>query len=232
MIRVSHLTKSFNHRPVLRDLNFQAQAGEIIALLGPNGAGKTTFLRILATLMRPTAGEVAIAGFILPGQSVEARRRIGVVLHQPQVYGSLTAEENLRFYGRLYQIPKLEERIRELLAWTGLDRRSREPTAIFSRGMLQRLAIARASLHNPPIYLFDEPHTGLDPDASARLEKLIISLAGGGALVVFTSHELDRAANLATRFDVLHQGHIRASCSLLELPGGSLDVFYRGATSA
>jgi heme exporter protein A len=227
LIRVARLTKSFGLRTVLREVYFQAQPGEIIALLGANGAGKTTLLRILATLTHATRGEVRVAGYSLPAQAVEARRYVGVVLHQPLVYDSLTAEENLRYYGRLYGVAHLEARIDELLDQVGLSARRRDRTAIFSRGMLQRLAIARAALHNPPIYLLDEPHSGLDPEACTRLESILSVLAARGALVIFTTHELERAEMLAARFDVLHQGRIAASCSRAGLPGGGLAAFYR-----
>ena len=230
MIQVSRLSKTFGLRTVLRDVNFQAQPGQIIALLGANGAGKTTLLRILATLTHPTRGDVHVAGWHLPEQAVEARRQVGVVLHQPLVYPSLTAEENLRYYGRLYQVPQLEQRIAEQLERVGLTPRRRDRVSIFSRGMLQRLAIARASLHNPAVYLLDEPHTGLDPEACDRLEAILTGLTGQGALVIFTTHELERAGVLAERFDVLHQGRIAASCLRADLPGGSLAAFYREVT--
>ena len=227
MIRALHLSKSFNLQPVLFDLNFEAKPGEVIALLGANGAGKTTFIRILASLTRPSRGEITLAGFNLPDQAIEARRQVGVVLHQPPVYAHLTAEENLRFYGRLFRVENLEMRIDEMLDLAGLSRRRKERTAIYSRGMLQRLAIARAALHNPPIYLLDEPQSGLDPDASARLEELIQRLAGRGALVLFTTHELQRASAIATRFDILHHGKIAASRLRCDMATGGLEDFYR-----
>ena len=232
LITVAHLTKSFGLRTVLRDVQFQAQPGEMIALLGANGAGKTTLLRILATLTHATRGEVLVAGCSLPSQAVEARRYVGVVLHQPLVYASLTAEENLRYYGRLYRVPRLEERIAELLEQVALTPRRRDRVAIFSRGMLQRLAIARAALHDPPIYLLDEPHSGLDPQACTRLESILSALSSRGALVIFTTHELERAEMLATRFDVLHQGRIAASAARASLPGGSLAAFYQQVTAS
>jgi len=231
LIQAARLSKSFGLRTVLRDVHFQAQSGEMIALLGANGAGKTTLLRILATLTQPTRGAVSVAGFSLPGEAVEARRYVGVVLHQPLVYASLSAEENLRYYGRLYGVPRLEARIDELLDQVGLSARRRDRAAIFSRGMLQRLAIARAALHDPPIYLLDEPHSGLDPEACVRLESILAALSARGALVIFTTHELERAEVFATRFDVLHQGRIAASCARGDLPDGRLSVFYQEVTA-
>src|SRR5512147_1142713 len=170
MIEVKRLVKRFGLKTVLRNLDFQVGSGEFVALLGPNGAGKTTFLRILASLSRPSLGEVRVAGYALPGEAAAVRRRLGVVSHLPLLYGDLTAEENLRFYGRMYAIARLENRITEMLEQIGLAARRRDLVRTFSRGMQQRLAIARAMLHDPQVLLFDEPYTGLDQEASAMLD--------------------------------------------------------------
>ena len=166
MIEVKKLVKRFGMKAVLRGLDFNVQNGEFVALLGPNGAGKTTFLRILASLSRPSLGQVKVAGFALPAQSAAVRQRLGVVSHMPLLYGDLTAEENLQFYGRMYNIPALNERISEVLDLVGLALRRRDMVRTFSRGMQQRLAIGRAVLHDPDVMFFDEPYTGLDQDAS------------------------------------------------------------------
>src|SRR5512133_3253629 len=123
IIEAHHLVKRFGQKFVLRNLEFTVEQGEFVALLGPNGAGKTTFLRILSSLSRPTLGTVMVAGYSLPNQSAAVRRRLGVVSHLPLVYGDLTAEENLRFYGRMYAIPNLEPRISEVLEMVGLETR-------------------------------------------------------------------------------------------------------------
>ncbi len=170
MIEVRHLVKRFGPKTVLRNLDFHVEQGEFVALLGPNGAGKTTFLRILASLSRPALGEVRIAGYRLPDQSAAVRRRLGVVSHLPLLYGELTAEENLRFYGRMYAVDGLEQRIAAVLDLVGLAPRRRDLVRTFSRGMQQRLAIGRAVLHEPEVLLLDEPHTGLDQDACQMLE--------------------------------------------------------------
>ena len=162
MIRVKKLVKRFGLKTVLRGVDFQAHPGEFVVLLGPNGAGKTTFLRILASLSRPSLGEVSVAGFSLPGQSAAVRRRLGVVSHMPLLYDDLTAEENLQFYGRMYNISSIQARIAEVLELVGLSSRRKDMVRTFSRGMQQRLAIGRAVLHNPDVMLFDEPYTGLD----------------------------------------------------------------------
>jgi len=232
MIEVRKLTKRFGHKTVLRGLDFHVERGEFVALLGPNGAGKTTFLRILASLTRPTLGEVRIAGYLLPSQAGAVRRRMGVVSHLPLLYGDLTAEENLRFYGRMYGVPDLESRIRQVLDLVGLAHRRRDLVRAYSRGMQQRLAIGRAVLHDPDILFFDEPHTGLDQDASQMLDTVLREVASQGRTVVMTSHDLVRSAGLASRFDVLSRGVITASARREVMPMEDLLTFYRQAIQA
>ncbi|GIV65558.1 MAG: ABC transporter ATP-binding protein [Bellilinea sp.] len=229
LIEVRSLVKRFGAKIVLRQLNFHVDAGEFVALLGPNGAGKTTFLRILASLARPSLGEVWVAGFRLPQQAAHVRRRLGVVSHQPLLYGDLSAEENLRFYGRMYAVEDLESRIHEVLELVGLVARRRDLVRTFSRGMQQRLAIGRAILHDPDVLLLDEPHTGLDQDACDMLDGVLRQIAGQGRTVVMTSHDLARVEDLASRFDVLTGGRITASQPANGLPRDGLLAFYRQA---
>jgi heme exporter protein A len=216
----------------LRNLEFQVAQGEFVALLGPNGAGKTTFLRILASLSRPTLGEVTIAGFSLPNQSADVRRRLGVVSHLPLLYGDLSAEENLRFYGRMYSVANLESRIHFVLELVGLESRRRDLVRTFSRGMQQRLAIGRAILHSPSVLLLDEPHTGLDQDACEMLDGVLREVAGQGHTVVMTSHDLARAEDLASRFDVLTRGSIQATTQRTDIQQDGLLAFYRKTLEA
>ncbi|MDD5368104.1 MAG: heme ABC exporter ATP-binding protein CcmA [Anaerolineaceae bacterium] len=232
MIAVRHLIKRFGPKTVLHNLDFQVDSGEFVAILGPNGAGKTTLLRILSSLSRPTLGDVRVAGFSLPGQAAEVRSRLGVVSHLPLLYGDLTAEENLRFYGRMYAIPGLKERIDEVLELIGLAPRRRDLVRTFSRGMQQRLAIGRAVLHDPEVMLFDEPHTGLDQDACAMLDTVLRQVAARGRTVVMTSHDLVRVAELAERFDVLSRGVIQASIHRENLVPDGLLGYYRQALEA
>ncbi len=227
MIQVHHLTKRFGPKTVLRGLDFQASPGEFVAILGPNGAGKTTFLRILASLSRPTFGEVRIGGYALPQQAAAVRRRLGVVSHQPLVYGELTAEENLRFYGRMYSLPDLPARIDAVLELIGLSARRRDLVRTYSRGMQQRLAIGRAVLHEPDVLLLDEPHTGLDQDAAEMLDNVLRSVAQRGHTIVMTSHDLARAAGLAARFDILSHGKFLGSARRADVPADGLLKFYR-----
>jgi heme exporter protein A len=229
IIEVKKLYKRFGLKTVLRNLDFQVEQGEFVALLGPNGAGKTTFLRILASLSRPALGDVRIAGYRLPHQAAAVRRRLGVVSHQSLLYGDLTAEENLRFYARLYAVEVQERRIAEVLELVGLTNRRRDLVRTFSRGMQQRLAIGRAVLHDPDVMLFDEPHTGLDQEASLMLDWVLTEVAARRRTVVMTSHDLARVADLASRFDVLSQGAIVASTPSSALAPDALLSFYRQA---
>ena len=229
MITVRKLIKRFGMKTVLRGLDFEVQPGEFVALLGPNGAGKTTFLRILSSLSRPSLGAVSVAGYRLPDQAAAVRARLGVVSHLPLLYGDLTAEENLRFFGRMYGVSNIEHRITEVLEMVGLASRRRDLVRTFSRGMQQRLAIGRAVFHDPDVMLFDEPYTGLDQDASAMLDDVLRSVAAKGRTVVMTSHDLIHSEELATRFDILSRGVIVASVTHKQLGKSKLLSFYKKA---
>ncbi len=171
MIIVKKLVKRFGPLTVLRELDLEVSSGEFVALLGPNGAGKTTLLRILATLSKPNSGLVKVASYKLPEQAVYVRKQLGVVSHLPMLYGDLTAEENLAFYSRLYNVaPQRREQVLDLV---GLSSRKNDLVRTYSRGMQQRLAIGRAILHSPRILLLDEPHTGLDQEAGEILDKVL-----------------------------------------------------------
>ena len=227
IIEVSRLVKRFGPKVVLRQLDFRVESGEFVALLGPNGAGKTTFLRILSSLSRPTLGSVSVAGYSLPHQAANVRRRLGVVSHLPLLYGDLSAEENLLFYGRMYAVDKLPGRMDEVLEQVGLTNRRRDLVRTFSRGMQQRLAIGRAILHDPEVLLLDEPHTGLDQDACDMLDAALRQVAVRGRTVVMTSHDLSRVEDLASRFDVLARGTIQGSVQRQDIARDGLLGYYR-----
>ncbi len=226
VITASTIIKRFGHKQVLRKLDFSVQQGEFVAFLGPNGAGKTTFLRILASLSKPNFGVVKIAGYQLPIQAAAVRQKLGVVSHQPLLYGDLSAEENLNFYAKLYGVAERGERISQILKMVGLEKRRRDLVRTFSRGMQQRLAIGRSILHDPEVLLLDEPHTGLDQDASNMLDEILTRVATQGRTVVMTSHDLPRVANLASRFDVLARGKIMGSIQAKDMPKHGLLSFY------
>jgi heme exporter protein A len=210
MIEAFGVTKVFGLRPVLRGVDLRVENGMFLTLFGPNGAGKTTFLRILSSLSRPTTGGVRIAGYVLPQQAAEVRSVLGVVSHQPLLYGDLSAEENLRFYARMYALPRetREDRIAEVIEAVGLRKRSRDLVRTFSRGMQQRLAIARAVLHAPPVLLLDEPYTGLDQDAAAILDDVLREVATRGRTVLMTTHNIARGLAMADRVAILSKGKI------------------------
>ncbi len=227
MIKVRKLVKRFGLKTVLKGMDFSVEEGEFVALIGPNGAGKSTFLRILASLTRPTMGAVSVAGFDLPKEAADVRRRLGVVSHLPLLYVDLTAAENLTFYGRMYNLPDVDARTDEVLEMVGLIKRRDDLVRTYSRGMQQRLAIGRAVLHDPSVMLFDEPYTGLDQDASSMLDDVLRTVAARGRTVVMTSHDLARTEDLATRFDVLSRGKIAASATHKDFGTGNLLSFYK-----
>ena len=177
-------------------------------------------------------GRVAIAGCELPRQAAAVRRRLGVVSHNPLLYGDLTAEENLIFYGRMYAVDGLNARIDDVLKIVGLSHRRRDLVRTFSRGMQQRLAIGRAVLHDPEVLLLDEPHTGLDQDACEMLDSVLRQVSSRGRTVVMTSHDLMRVEDLASRFDVLTRGRVQASILRADLSQDGLLAFYRRSLEA
>jgi heme exporter protein A len=211
MIETRALTKHFGRQPVLRGLDLSVAPGEFVALMGPNGAGKTTLLRILASLARPTFGAVRVAGLSLPAQAAEVRRRLGVIAHLPLLYGDLTAEENLRFYARLYDLADAEARLTTLLERVGLAARRRDLVRTFSRGMQQRLAIARGLLHDPEVLLLDEPYTGLDPLGAALLDEVVRERSAQGCTLLMITHDVEHGFALAQRSVILARGQIAAA---------------------
>jgi heme exporter protein A len=232
MIHVKGLVKSFGPTMALRGVNLSVSEDQFVTVVGPNGAGKTTMLRILATLSRPTQGVVQIGGCELPQGAAEVRRHIGLVSHQTLLYGDLSAEENLRFYGRMYNVSDLDARILQVLEQVGLAHRRRDPVRTFSRGMQQRLAIARAVLHHPSLMLLDEPYTGLDQDAAARLEAVMSTVGTEGRTVVMTTHDLERGLAVADRVVILAKGRVAFEANRSELDTAAFKEAYRQHTLA
>lgn len=207
-INVQGLRKSFGSCLALRGIDLNVAKGECISVLGPNGSGKTTLIRILATLSRPSKGQVYIAGFDIRKQSTQIRQQIGVVSHQTFLYEDLSAHENLRFYGKMYAVPNLEKRITEVIDRVELTHLFHNRVGTLSRGMQQRLSIARAILHDPPIMLLDEPETGLDQHATTILRDLLNVSSSGDRTVLMTTHNLALGLALGDRVIILHKGTI------------------------
>jgi heme exporter protein A len=230
MIRVQRLVKNFGAHPVLRGVDLHVQPGEYLVLVGPNGAGKTTLLRLLATLARPTSGEVRVGGWLLPQSADRVRSHLGFVSHQPLLYADLTAEENLRFFARMYALQDASVRIGEVLDLAGLAKRRGDLVGSFSRGMQQRLTIARATLHRPDVLLLDEPYTGLDQDAVAMLDEVLRSVASDGRTIVMTTHNLARGLCNSHRVAVLSRGRIVFQAASDTMDSGEFQQVYDRVT--
>lgn len=233
IIEVCALSKSFGPVPVLRKLDLTVARGEFLALLGPNGSGKSTLLRLLCGLSKPTSGSIQIGGWELPREAAAVRAQIGLVSHKPLLYEALSARENLEFFARLYRLPSTtsKARIDELLKRVGLAHRDRDRVRTFSRGMQQRLSIARALLHEPHVLLLDEPYTGLDQDASATLDSLLRDTHAQGHTIVMVTHQVDRAAVLADRVAILSRGAIVYDTPAVMLEPSVLAADYARSTS-
>jgi heme exporter protein A len=233
LIETQALVKAYEMLPVLRKLDLGVARGEFLALLGPNGSGKSTLLRLLCGLSKTTAGIIRVGGWELPKEACAVRAQIGLVSHKPLLYEELTARENLRFFARLYNLPdgEIEARIETLLAEVGLTKRGFDRVRTFSRGMQQRLSIARALLHNPDILLLDEPYTGLDQDASAVLDKLLKNAHAAGHTIIMSTHDLIRAAELPTRVVILSRGMVGYDSQTTDLDAARLSTIYTEVTS-
>jgi heme exporter protein A len=208
MIEIRKLVKAFGSRAVLKGVDLSVSEGEFLTLVGPNGAGKTTLMNVISTLTKPTGGQVRIAGYDLADGAVQLRRQMGLVSHKTLLYDDLSAEQNLRFYARMYDVPNADDRIETVLRQVGLWGRQRDPVRTYSRGMQQRLAIARAMLHEPPILLLDEPDTGLDQHAAAMLSELLHEVGATRRTVLMTTHNLERGLELGDRVVILAGGRI------------------------
>ncbi|MBX3373020.1 MAG: heme ABC exporter ATP-binding protein CcmA [Phycisphaeraceae bacterium] len=207
-VSVQGLRKVINDRVVLNDLDFAIPRGSMFALLGANGAGKSTLLKILAGLMPPTGGRVHLFGAPLAGHAADLRSRIGFLGHNAMLYRELSARENLVFFGRMHGLADVGRRAEDLLEQLGLADRMHDPVKAFSRGMLQRAAIARALLCDPELLLADEPFTGLDAPSARTLEALLRSLHAQGRTIVFTNHDVAQSIALATSVDAVGHGGV------------------------
>ena len=206
-VEVRDLTRAFGVRRALDGVSFELPRGAFLSVFGPNGAGKTTLVKVLTTLLNATSGEARVLGLDVVADAVELRRHIGLISHNPLLYPDLTAEENLLFFAEMYGVSEPAERVRELLVSVELDHRRLDVTRTFSRGMLQRLSIARALLHRPEVLFLDEPYSGLDPHAMDILDNLIAQIRGNHTFVMI-SHDLDKGLELCSHALILARGEV------------------------
>ncbi len=204
MISIEGLTKQFDEITAVEDLELEIRSGEVFGFLGPNGAGKTTTLRMLSALIEPSSGTAEVAGYRLGEDDQALRKNVGIVTEAPGLYDRLSAERNLSFFAYLYDVEDVAARVERYLKLLGLWERRSEPAGTFSRGMRQKLAIARAMLHEPPVLFLDEPTTGLDPEASLLVRDFIEGLKGEGRTIILNTHNLDEADRLCDRIGVLN----------------------------
>ncbi len=208
MIKIESISKSFGSFYALRDISLEINSGEFWIIVGPNGAGKTTLLKIIATLSHPSQGSILINGTISEKDRLKIRRQIGFIGHQSFLYNNLTAQENLKFYARMYQLKDTNQRITEILKQVGLGTRKDDLVRNFSRGMQQRLSIARALLTDPKIVLLDEPFSGLDQSAIDNFVELFTSLVSPERIIIMTTHNLQLGLQLSSHFAVISKGRI------------------------
>jgi len=226
-IVASRVSRSFGPRKAVDDVSFQLPNKAFLSIFGPNGAGKTTLLKVLSTLLPMTGkGSASVAGFDVKTQADELRRRLGIISHNPLLYRDLSAEENLLFFAELYCIPNPKERINELLEAVELSHRRYDVVRGFSRGMTQRLSIARALLPKPEVLFLDEPYSGLDPHASDILDSLIGSIRDNHTFVM-VSHDLDKGFQLASHALIMSRGQIVLYDECNNIDQGAFKSLYR-----
>jgi len=210
MIEVQNLMKSYNGNNVLNRINFEVNEGEIFGFLGPNGAGKTTTMRMLLGLLKSTSGRALVFGKEL-GDNDDLRRRVGVLLENNGLYERLSGYENLKYYAQIYSVSGMEEKIKNLLDLVGLSDRQHDRVSEFSKGMKRRLALARSAIHDPDVLFYDEPSSGLDPEAQKMVRDLILNMAREkGRTIFLNSHDLDEVQRVCSKIAILQRGEIRA----------------------
>ncbi len=227
LLEARDLARSFGPIQAVADVSFSLGEGDLLTVLGPNGAGKSTLLGMLSGVLRPSAGEVWFRGGLRDPGETDWRSEIGVLSHRSFLYGPLTARENLTFFGHLYDLPDLEDRVEARLAEVGLSLEGDRRVRGYSRGMRQRLALARTLLHDPSLILLDEPFTGLDVHASALLRDVLTRLKDGRRTVVLVTHNLSEGLALADRLAIQHRGRFVFEGSKEEIPVGEEERFYR-----
>jgi len=208
IIEAKGVKKEFGFKSVLKGVNLQMKEGDFLALFGPNGAGKTTFIQILCSLMLPSSGKVCIVGFDPRSDREALCEVIGFVSHNTFLYHNLSAYENLKFYGMMYTVQGLDAKIEKLLELVGLADFPNDKVQTFSRGMQQRLSLARAIIHDPMVLFLDEPYTGLDQLGAEELKQILVEFRDKGKTIIMTSHNLDRGLELCNQVAILRSGRM------------------------
>ena len=228
IVEVVELTRAFGTRRALAGVTFSLAPGECLALFGPNGAGKTTLLRCLAGLLRPTSGDARIAGIRLPGGAA-ARSRVGLISHHSMLYEALSPRENVSFAARLYGIGDPKLRVDDSLRRMSMLERADAPVRSLSRGMQQRVSIARAMVHAPQLVLADEPYSGLDDSGARALTALLGELRSAGTAIIVVTHNLVEGLSLATHAAVMQRGRFVRYDSVDRIDAGAYSTTYREA---
>lgn len=216
MIQIKKLIKQADTKLILRGIDLSIEKGETVAILGPNGAGKSTLLKVIATLIKPSSGEVKINGLDLKKNGNDIKKLMGYLPHSSLLYEHYSPLDNLVFFGNLYGVKGVEEKAVKLIKDVGLSFFLKEPVKNFSRGMIQRTAIARAIIHEPELLLLDEPHTGLDQGAISILNDVIISMKQKGATTLMVTHDFKQAAEICDRIIIIKDGKVADDFKITE----------------
>jgi heme exporter protein A len=231
IVEAADLARSFGSRKAVAGVTFSLAAGDCLAVFGPNGAGKTTLLRVLAGLLKPSSGSARLAGIPLPGGTV-ARSRVGLISHHTMLYEALSARENVAFAARLYGIRDPQTRVDDSLRRMSMLERADAPVRLLSRGMQQRVSIARAMVHSPEVVLADEPYSGLDESGARALTTMLRELRSSGTAVIIVTHNLAEGLSLATHAAVMQRGRFVRYDSREGIDPASYTATYREAVAS
>ncbi|HVS59347.1 MAG TPA: heme ABC exporter ATP-binding protein CcmA [Gemmatimonadaceae bacterium] len=231
IVEVAELTRDFGPRQAVAGVTFSLAPGECLALFGPNGAGKTTLLRVLAGLLKPTSGSARVSGIQLPGGPL-ARSRVGLISHHTMLYAALSPRENVSFSARLYGIRDARVRVEDSLRLMSMLERADAPIRSLSRGMQQRVSIARAMVHSPQLVLADEPYSGLDESGARALTALLQELRSAGTAIIIVTHNLVEGLSLATHAAVMQRGKFLRYDAAHRIDASSYATTYREALAA
>ncbi len=225
-IQAEGLKKSFGNFDALRGVDLHVKRGEFMTLFGPNGAGKTTLIKLLATLTSPTSGTLSVYGYDVRKDVNNIRSGIGVISHDPYLYDNLSAFENIKFFGTLYGLDDVDNRARSVIKQVGLERRMNDLVRTFSRGMKQRLTVARAIVHEPKILLLDEPYTGLDQHGAQIFGEMLSDLKSQRRTILMTTHNIEEGLDLSDRIGILAKGKIVLDCSKTDIQRSGFKDLY------